>query len=71
MRKTEVKFSGLLRFSLIVAAVLAVPQLCNAQPPSFVETFTDLPVDGGITLLIAAGIGYGAKKLYSSKAPKK
>lgn len=31
-----------------------------------------VPIDGGITLLIAAGAAYGAKKLYNSrkKSPK-
>ncbi len=28
----------------------------------------DLPIDGGLSLLVAAGVGYGAKKLKEKKA---
>jgi hypothetical protein len=27
----------------------------------------DLPIDGGVSLLLVAGIGYGAKKLYDKR----
>ena len=30
----------------------------------------DLPIDGGVSLLVAAGIGYGVKKLYGKKKEK-
>lgn len=37
------------------------PLLCNAQPPDdFYDP--DAPIDGGVGLLVAAGIGYGIKK---------
>ena len=32
---------------------------------------TDSPIDGGIILLVIAGIGFGAKKLYDVKKEKK
>ncbi len=28
----------------------------------------DVPIDGGLSLLLAAGVGYGAKKLKEKKA---
>ncbi|MFY7899509.1 MAG: PID-CTERM protein-sorting domain-containing protein [Chitinophagaceae bacterium] len=34
-----------------------------AQEPSFGDDVSDVPVDGGLSLLVAAGVGYGAKKL--------
>ena len=37
---------------------VAMPQLAHAQPPPPDDT----PIDGGLTLLLAAGVGYGVKK---------
>jgi hypothetical protein len=33
-----------------------------AQPPSFDNDTNDVPIDGGLIILLAAGIGYGIKK---------
>ena len=33
----------------------------------FDEPENDIPIDGGITLLLAAGAGYGAKKLRDNR----
>jgi hypothetical protein len=46
----------------LLALVLVFPSLSQAQP-GFDDTVNDVPVDGGLSLLVAAGIGYGAKKL--------
>ena len=51
---------------LMVCCVLFIslailPVIVQAQPGDiFVDP--DAPIDGGISLLVAAGIGYGAKK---------
>ena len=29
-----------------------------------------VPIDGGLSILLAAGIGYGAKKIYDSQKDK-
>lgn len=69
--------------SLISVGLLAVPKQSHAgiigdilkeifgggdkdkkNPPS---TGNSVPLDGGITLLLAAGMGLGAKKLYEKK----
>jgi hypothetical protein len=42
--------------------VLIVPVLATAQP-GFGDDVDDVPVDGGLSILLAAGVGYGAKKL--------
>ncbi len=39
-----------------------LPALLHAQP-GFVDDTTDVPVDGGLSLLVAAGVGYGVKKI--------
>lgn len=31
----------------------------------------DVPIDGGVSLLIAAGIGYGLKKVYDKRKEEK
>jgi len=38
----------------------------HAQPPDLGGD-VDAPIDGGLSLLIAAGVGYGAKKLKNRK----
>jgi hypothetical protein len=41
-----------------------------SQPPD-TGGDVDVPIDGGLTLLIAAGAGYGAKKLNKKKVGKR
>ncbi len=36
------------------------------EPESDAST-SDVPIDGGVSLLVAAGVGYGVKKLYHKK----
>jgi len=53
---------------LILAACIIVPCLAHAQPPDFGgEDVNDAPIDGGLSLLVAAGVGYGAKKLRAKR----
>ena len=44
----------------MVMLVFALPVLAQ---DGFGDPGDDVPVDGGLTLLAAAGIGYGAKKI--------
>ena len=37
--------------------ILALPVIAQPTPPS------DAPIDGGLSLLIAGGVGYGVKKI--------
>ncbi len=52
---------------IIIAAILAsVTFTANAQPGStggFEDEPQDTPVDGGIILLVSAGVAYGYKKM--------
>jgi hypothetical protein len=43
-----------------------LPSLVHAQPV-FDDDVNDVPIDGGLSLLIAAGVGYGAKKMRDKK----
>jgi hypothetical protein len=42
------------------------PILLHAQP-GFGDDVDDVPIDGGISVLVAAGVGYGMKKIKSGK----
>ena len=54
---------------LMIVLVLALPMLSNGQvdpPPGPVggnNPDANVPIDGGLSLVIAAGVGYGAKKI--------
>jgi hypothetical protein len=44
----------------------------HAQPPSFDNDTADVPIDGGLSILVAVGIGYGIKRnLKQSNTSKK
>ena len=47
---------------LVMLAILFLPSILHAQP-GFDDEVNDVPIDGGLSLLVAAGVGYGAKKL--------
>ena len=52
--------------TLCFIAALILPSLVHAQPV-FDDDVNDVPIDGGLSLLIAAGVGYGAKKMRDKK----
>lgn len=52
--------------SVIVIIICLMPVLLFAQTNPPPDT-TDVPIDGGLSLLLAAGVGYGVKKGYKRK----
>lgn len=48
--------------TLCFIAALIIPSITHAQPV-FDDDVNDIPVDGGLSLLVAAGVGYGVKKM--------
>jgi hypothetical protein len=61
--KNNFWLSNILRVSILVVGFMVHSNLANAQgpiDPSFPDP--DTPIDGGISILIAAGVGYGIKK---------
>jgi len=53
---------------LLLAACIVLPCLVHAQPPDFGgDDVNDVPIDGGLSLLVAAGVGYGIKKAKGSR----
>jgi len=54
-------------FLLILLTVAGIAS--HAQPPD-IGGDVDAPIDGGLSLLVAAGMGYGAKKLRENRKAK-
>ncbi len=51
---------------LIALLIICLPAILHAQP-GFGDDVDDVPIDGGLSLLVAAGVGYGAKKIKGRK----
>jgi hypothetical protein len=50
-------------------ACILLPCLLHAQP-GFGDDVDDVPIDGGLSLLVAAGVGYGVRKMKKNKGNK-
>lgn len=48
---------------------MILPMLASAQIDDLPDD-PEVPLDGGLSLLVAAGVGYGAKKMKERKAAK-
>ncbi len=46
---------------IVLIALFLIPCLLHAQP-GFGDDVDDVPIDGGLSLLVAAAIGYGTRK---------
>jgi hypothetical protein len=55
---------------MIIAICFFLPSLLHAQP-NFTDDVTDAPIDGGLSVLIAGGIGYGIKKVKDARIKRK
>ena len=55
---------------LVVVLIIFLPSLIHAQPV-FDDDVNDVPVDGGLSLLIAAGVGYGVKTMGENRKRQK
>jgi hypothetical protein len=59
------------RISLAIAALLIMSQVAMAQPPPPPSSPAAVPIDGGLSLLLAAGAGLGAKKAWDARKAAK
>lgn len=50
---------------ILLFVITCLPLLSIAQ--GFDDGADDVPIDGGLSLLVAAGMGYGARKLRQKK----
>ncbi len=54
--------------ALMIIALVCVPSLLFAGPGD--PGCPDCPIDGGLSLLLAAGVGYGVKRYKDAKKGK-
>jgi hypothetical protein len=55
---------------IILVCLFLMPSLLHAQP-GFGDDINDTaPIDGGLSLLVAAGVGYGARKVKENRKKK-
>ena len=67
-----------LKLILVLVAIMALPllSLCDVPPPPPSggsgpgPTPVGAPIDGGVSILLAMGIAYGGKKLYTMRKEK-
>jgi hypothetical protein len=64
--KLKITTTQVLSYFILLSILFLLPSLLHAQP-GFGDDVEDVPVDGGLSLLVAAGVGYGAKKLKNRK----
>ena len=60
------KSKPVIYIALLIAMICIMPK-ANAQGPGFGGDTQDTPIDGGVSLLIAAGASYGIKKIYNKR----
>lgn len=56
--------------SIILFLVLIIPSLLMAGPDENDPVDFVVPLDGGLSLLVAAAVGYGSKKMYDARKNK-
>lgn len=57
--------------AVLTAALLLLPTVYALAGPRGFSSDPGAPIDGGISLLVAAGIGYGAKKARDARKKNK
>ena len=51
-----------------ICVIMLLPMLVSAQLDGIPNSPENAPIDGGLSLLVAAGVGYGAKKLKEKRS---
>ncbi len=67
------KYNTLLKFLFALSILFVAEKVLSMAPPPPPPPAAGgpvVPIDGGIGLLVAAGIGYGAKKYYDKQKNK-
>jgi hypothetical protein len=59
-----------LNITLAIVALIVMSQVAMAQPPPPASPAA-VPIDGGLSLLLAAGAGLGAKKAWDARKAAK
>ena len=56
---------SIVNIAIVLAVLCLLPVLAHAQGPD-----PDAPIDGGLSILLAGGIGYGIKKIRDRRKEK-
>lgn len=67
MKRILNKLRVLFVIGMIVIPAFVIAQDPDPDPPPIDPDVQDVPFDGGVSLLVAAGIGYGLKKAHNKK----
>jgi hypothetical protein len=62
--RTIMKKAETIRILIGIGVIILLPAIAHAQPPDF----PNAPIDGGLSLLLAGGIGYGIKKIRAQRS---
>ncbi len=63
-------FRLIVMFTLPVLFLMLLPALLHAQPDPGGDPDAPIPIDGGLGVLLAAGVGYGIKKMRDHRKSK-
>jgi len=69
MKKLYLK-SQLVKFIFVVAVLLTTHSIGALAQLSDPGSDPDVPIDGGLSILLAAGVGYGIRELKKKKGDK-
>jgi len=67
MKRILNSYKKIFTLLLLLAALGIAPVLAQPNSETLFEPVTDTPVNAGIMVMVAAGIGYGMKKLNQRK----
>ena len=59
----HINLEQIIKIVCLLIVFLSISGIIHAQGPSDPGGEVDAPIDGGLSLLIAGGVGYGVKKI--------
>ena len=65
----NINTSKLIKIIYLLIVIIAITAIKAHAQPSDPGGEVDAPIDGGLSLLIAGGVGYGIKKVRSKRTP--
>ncbi len=62
---------AVIKSSILLCAWLLITTPTFAQGPPDGDDTMNTPIDGGLSMLLAAGVGYGVKKIYGKRKTRR
>jgi hypothetical protein len=66
----NINTNQVIKIAYLLVLLLSITGLVHATGPSDPGGDVDAPIDGGLSLLIASGVGYGIKKMKARRNDK-